>query len=169
MVLLGLFHLHEGAYFGILCKLFIMLLGDSVSTVEYYDVIVARWKLAEPMKTLRSRVGIAVLKSAYRMGLLLDLLGLDLEMRKLYNCATAEKFGKLLSRTSLASSFMRVSASCAFLVSSHVLVFIVTSLWVHCKASWCVRVHFATGWSGDWVGSETFWNSAFYQKTNDSL
>lgn len=135
MVLLGLFHLHEGAYFGILCKLFIMLLGDSVSTVEYYDVIVARWKLAEPMKTLRSRVGIAVLKSAYRMGLLLDLLGLDLEMRKLYNCATAEKFGKLLSRTSLASSFMRVSASCAFLVSSHVLVFIVTSLWVHCKAS----------------------------------
>ena len=35
--------------------------GDSISTVEYYDPIPARWQIAEPMNTLRSRVGVAVL------------------------------------------------------------------------------------------------------------
>ncbi|XP_074652354.1 kelch-like protein 18 [Tubulanus polymorphus] len=35
--------------------------GDSLCTVEAFDPIVGRWQLAEPMKTLRSRVGVAVL------------------------------------------------------------------------------------------------------------
>ncbi|XP_013407609.1 kelch-like protein 18 isoform X2 [Lingula anatina] len=35
--------------------------GDSLSTVESFDPIVGRWTLAEPMSTLRSRVGVAVL------------------------------------------------------------------------------------------------------------
>ena len=42
-----------------------MLAGDSISTVELYEpkrTGNAKWKVGEPMKTLRSRVGIAVLK-----------------------------------------------------------------------------------------------------------
>jgi len=39
--------------------------GDSVSTVEYYDPFVERWQLASSMCTLRSRVGIAVLKGTF--------------------------------------------------------------------------------------------------------
>ncbi len=35
--------------------------GDSISTVEGYDPIVGRWQISEPMTTLRSRVGVAVL------------------------------------------------------------------------------------------------------------
>ena len=40
----------------------LFILGDSISTVEYYDPIVSRWQVDEPMRTLRSRVGIAVLQ-----------------------------------------------------------------------------------------------------------
>ena len=40
----------------------IFLVGDSISAVEYYDPIVSRWQVDEPMRTLRSRVGIAVLQ-----------------------------------------------------------------------------------------------------------
>ncbi|ELU00416.1 hypothetical protein CAPTEDRAFT_151000 [Capitella teleta] len=36
--------------------------GDSISTVEFYDPIIGKWQMAKPMSTLRSRVGIAVLK-----------------------------------------------------------------------------------------------------------
>ena len=36
--------------------------GESISTVEYLEPASGRWQLAEPMRTLRSRVGIAVLK-----------------------------------------------------------------------------------------------------------
>ncbi len=36
--------------------------GDSISTVEGFDPIVGRWQISEPMTTLRSRVGVAVLK-----------------------------------------------------------------------------------------------------------
>ena len=43
----------------------VLLLGDSISTVEYFDPIVGRWQVAEPMSTLRSRVGIAVLRGMY--------------------------------------------------------------------------------------------------------
>lgn len=39
-----------------------LLSGDSISTVESFDPIAGQWKLAEPMSTLRSRVGIAVLQ-----------------------------------------------------------------------------------------------------------
>ncbi|ESP02986.1 hypothetical protein LOTGIDRAFT_177864 [Lottia gigantea] len=36
--------------------------GESLSTVERYDPIVDRWKIAEAMSTMRSRVGVAVLE-----------------------------------------------------------------------------------------------------------
>jgi len=39
-----------------------LILGDSVSTVEYFDPFAGRWQLASSMCTLRSRVGIAVYK-----------------------------------------------------------------------------------------------------------
>ncbi|XP_046329513.2 kelch-like protein 18 [Haliotis rufescens] len=35
--------------------------GDSLSTVECFDPVVGRWKVAEAMSTMRSRVGVAVL------------------------------------------------------------------------------------------------------------
>lgn len=35
--------------------------GDSMSTVECYDPITNIWNSAEDMKTVRSRVGVAVL------------------------------------------------------------------------------------------------------------
>jgi len=38
-----------------------VVLGDSVSTVEFYDPVIGRWQLTEPMSTLRSRVGISAL------------------------------------------------------------------------------------------------------------
>ena len=37
--------------------------GNSLSTVEVYDPVIGRWKDAEAMSMLRSRVGVAVLKS----------------------------------------------------------------------------------------------------------
>lgn len=37
--------------------------GDSISTVEVYDPLTDRWKVAEAMKMLRSRVGVAVMKN----------------------------------------------------------------------------------------------------------
>ncbi|XP_014240962.1 kelch-like protein 18 isoform X2 [Cimex lectularius] len=37
--------------------------GDSVSTVEVFDPVVGRWRMAEAMSMLRSRVGVAVLKN----------------------------------------------------------------------------------------------------------
>lgn len=37
--------------------------GDSLSTVEVYDPIVARWQMAEAMSMLRSRVGVAVMRN----------------------------------------------------------------------------------------------------------
>ena len=40
----------------------LVLPGDSISTVECYDAIVGRWQITEAMTTLRSRVGVAVLK-----------------------------------------------------------------------------------------------------------
>ena len=48
----------------LLNELYFHVVGDSISTVEFYEPkhSGARWKLGEPMKTLRSRVGIAVLK-----------------------------------------------------------------------------------------------------------
>ncbi|CAL1532393.1 unnamed protein product [Lymnaea stagnalis] len=36
--------------------------GDSLSTVERYDPITGQWTLGEPMTTMRSRVGVTVLK-----------------------------------------------------------------------------------------------------------
>lgn len=36
--------------------------GDSLSTVEYYDPKVNTWFIARPMSTLRSRLGVAVLR-----------------------------------------------------------------------------------------------------------
>ena len=47
-------HTHADALFGVA--------GDSISTVECYDAIVGRWQITEAMTTLRSRVGVAVLK-----------------------------------------------------------------------------------------------------------
>lgn len=38
-----------------------VLTGDSVSTVEIYNPLENKWSLASSMKTLRSRVGVAVL------------------------------------------------------------------------------------------------------------
>ncbi|XP_052253854.1 kelch-like protein 18 [Dreissena polymorpha] len=35
--------------------------GDSLSTVEFYDPLLNRWRVAEAMSTLRSRVGVTVL------------------------------------------------------------------------------------------------------------
>lgn len=35
--------------------------GDSVSTVEFYDPVIGKWQLTEPMSTLRSRVGISAI------------------------------------------------------------------------------------------------------------
>lgn len=37
--------------------------GDSVSTVEVFDPVVGRWRMAESMSMFRSRVGVAVLKN----------------------------------------------------------------------------------------------------------
>lgn len=37
--------------------------GDSLSTVEMFDPVVGRWRMAEPMSMLRSRVGVAVIKN----------------------------------------------------------------------------------------------------------
>ncbi|CAG0917233.1 unnamed protein product [Notodromas monacha] len=37
--------------------------GDSLSTVEYYDPLVGRWRMAEEMIMLRSRVGVGVLRN----------------------------------------------------------------------------------------------------------
>lgn len=37
--------------------------GNSLSTVEVFDPIVGRWKDAEAMSMLRSRVGVAVMKN----------------------------------------------------------------------------------------------------------
>ena len=42
-----------------------IILGDSISTVECYDAIVGRWQITEAMTTLRSRVGVAVLKGKF--------------------------------------------------------------------------------------------------------
>ena len=39
----------------------VVISGDSISTVEYYDLNLGKWRVGEPMNTLRSRVGIAVL------------------------------------------------------------------------------------------------------------
>ena len=36
--------------------------GDSISTVECFDPVVRKWQISKPMKTLRSRVGVTVLK-----------------------------------------------------------------------------------------------------------
>ena len=41
--------------------LFYLYLGDSLSTVERYDPLLNKWSIAEDMKTVRSRVGVAVL------------------------------------------------------------------------------------------------------------
>jgi hypothetical protein len=35
--------------------------GDSLSTVEYFDPLVGRWRIAEEMIMLRSRVGVGVM------------------------------------------------------------------------------------------------------------
>lgn len=40
---------------------FMSFVGDSMSTVECYDPITNIWNSAEDMKTVRSRVGVAVL------------------------------------------------------------------------------------------------------------
>jgi kelch-like protein 18 len=37
--------------------------GDSLSTVEVYDPQTGRWKMAEAMTMLRSRVGVAVMSN----------------------------------------------------------------------------------------------------------
>ncbi|KAJ8959731.1 hypothetical protein NQ314_006155 [Rhamnusium bicolor] len=37
--------------------------GDSLSTVEYYDPKIDKWHMAPPMSMMRSRLGVAVLKS----------------------------------------------------------------------------------------------------------
>ncbi|XP_074040860.1 kelch like family member 18 [Leptinotarsa decemlineata] len=37
--------------------------GDSLSTVEYYDPKIDKWNMAPPMSMMRSRLGVAVLKS----------------------------------------------------------------------------------------------------------
>ncbi|KAL7645652.1 UNVERIFIED_CONTAM: hypothetical protein RMT77_004038 [Armadillidium vulgare] len=43
--------------------------GDSLKTVEYYDPIIGRWKMAENMSMLRSRVGVVVMnKKLYAIG-----------------------------------------------------------------------------------------------------
>ena len=42
-----------------------IVLGDSISTVECYDAIVGRWQITEAMTTLRSRVGVTVLKGKF--------------------------------------------------------------------------------------------------------
>lgn len=47
--------------------------GDSVSTVEYYESVSGRWQLATPMSTLRSRVGISVLNGESNLLLLRTL------------------------------------------------------------------------------------------------
>ncbi len=39
--------------------------GDSISTVESFDPIIGRWQVAERMRTLRSRVGVTVLKGKF--------------------------------------------------------------------------------------------------------
>lgn len=41
----------------------ISFIGDSLSTVEMFDPMVGRWRMAEPMSMLRSRVGVAVIKN----------------------------------------------------------------------------------------------------------
>lgn len=38
------------------------VLGDSLSTVEYYDPKTEKWNLAPPMSMRRSRLGVAVIK-----------------------------------------------------------------------------------------------------------
>jgi hypothetical protein len=47
--------------FGFMLLTYFVVIGDSVSTVEYYESVSGRWQLATPMSTLRSRVGISVL------------------------------------------------------------------------------------------------------------
>ena len=42
--------------------------GDSISTVECFDPVVGKWQLTQPMKTLRSRVGVTVLKGNMEPG-----------------------------------------------------------------------------------------------------
>lgn len=39
-----------------------VLIGDSLSTVEYYDPKTEKWNLAPPMSMRRSRLGVAVIK-----------------------------------------------------------------------------------------------------------
>lgn len=46
-------------YVGLTCH----FLGDSLSTVEYYDPKIDKWHMAPPMSMMRSRLGVAVLKS----------------------------------------------------------------------------------------------------------
>lgn len=49
-------------YLNHLCVFCVLLSsGDSMSTVECYDPITNIWNSAEDMKTVRSRVGVAVL------------------------------------------------------------------------------------------------------------
>lgn len=40
-----------------------MIVGDSLSTVEYYDPKINKWNMAPAMSMMRSRLGVAVLKS----------------------------------------------------------------------------------------------------------